>query len=72
MTEHPFHAIFDKIPQPLEFDDKYRRAPKRRSKLSANDKKLALKNALRYLPKDWHDSLKKEFQEELDLSLIHI
>jgi urocanate hydratase len=31
------------------------------------EKKLALRNALRYFPKDWHATLSKEFAEELKL-----
>jgi urocanate hydratase len=40
-------------------------APKRKDLLSADEKKLALRNALRYFPKDWHATLAPEFLEEL-------
>ena len=40
-------------------------APKRKDILSADEKKLALKNALRYFPKDWHQELASEFAKEL-------
>ncbi len=40
-------------------------APKRKDILSLEEKKLALKNALRYFPKDWHTQLAKEFLQEL-------
>ena len=40
-------------------------APKRKDLLSADEKKLALRNALRYFPKDWHAILAPEFWEEL-------
>ncbi|MGM0944269.1 MAG: urocanate hydratase [Bacteroidota bacterium] len=40
-------------------------APKRKDILSLEEKKLALKNALRYLPKEWHKELALEFLEEL-------
>ncbi|MBP6323090.1 MAG: urocanate hydratase, partial [Fusobacteriaceae bacterium] len=54
------------IPQkPLEFDPKIRRAPKRVVKLSQSDIELALKNALRYIPEEFHEELGKEFYEEL-------
>jgi urocanate hydratase len=41
-------------------------APKRKDILSAEEKKLALKNALRYFPKEWHSILAKEFLQELN------
>lgn len=47
------------------FKEGIRRAPKRESKLSASDIKLALKNALRYIPEEYHEQLAPEFLEEL-------
>ncbi|MDD7888072.1 urocanate hydratase [Flavivirga sp. 57AJ16] len=41
------------------------RAPKRKDILSLEEKQLAIKNALRYFPKDWHRELAIEFAEEL-------
>lgn len=41
-------------------------APKRKEILSADEKKLAIRNALRYFPKDWHSELANEFLEELE------
>ena len=41
-------------------------APNRRQILSKKQKKLALKNALRYFPKEHHDVLAEEFLTELD------
>ena len=40
-------------------------APKRKDILSIEEKKLAVRNALRYFPKAWHVELAKEFFEEL-------
>lgn len=40
-------------------------APKRKEILSPEEKKLALKNALRYFPASFHKELLPEFQEEL-------
>ncbi len=40
-------------------------APKRKDILSADEKKLAVRNALRYFPKQWHETLASEFAEEL-------
>lgn len=41
------------------------RAPKRKDILSNDEKRLAIRNALRYFPKKWHEELAKEFAEEL-------
>ncbi|TDQ19417.1 urocanate hydratase [Algoriphagus boseongensis] len=40
-------------------------APKRKDILSPEEKKLALRNALRYFPKELHEELAKEFIQEL-------
>ena len=42
------------------------RAPKRKDVLTPEEKKLALRNALRYFPKSWHRELAKEFLDELN------
>lgn len=57
----------DDIPKEnkIIFDPSLRRAPKRVVKLSADDVELALKNALRYIPEEYHEELGKEFYEEL-------
>ncbi|MGB5498008.1 MAG: urocanate hydratase [Maribacter sp.] len=41
-------------------------APKRKEILSMEEKKLAIRNALRYFPKTWHTELSKEFAMELN------
>ncbi|EQC48456.1 urocanate hydratase [Bacteriovorax sp. BSW11_IV] len=41
-------------------------APKRKQILNADEKKLALKNALRYFPANLHKDLLPEFKEELE------
>jgi urocanate hydratase len=41
------------------------RAPKRKDILSRNEKRLALENALRYFPEEWHKELASEFLREL-------
>ncbi len=58
--------IFKELPQKKEFLDEMRRAPKRYAELSFDDRKLALKNALRYVPEKWHETLAPEFMEELN------
>lgn len=55
-------TIPNKIPKFLEG---IRRAPKRESKLSQSDIKLALNNALRYIPEEYHEELAPEFLDEL-------
>jgi len=41
-------------------------APKRKDILTSDEKKLALQNALRYFPADWHQTLAAEFLQELN------
>lgn len=48
-----------------KFEEGIRRAPRRDSKLSNADVKLALKNALRYIPEEYHEQLAPEFLNEL-------
>ncbi len=57
--------IFKELPSYPKFKEGIRRAPKREFTLSENETKLALKNALRYIPKEWHEKLAPEFLEEL-------
>lgn len=40
-------------------------APKRKDSLSIDEKKLAVRNALRYFPNEWHAELAPEFAQEL-------
>lgn len=40
-------------------------APKRKDILGLEEKKLAVRNALRYFPKAWHEELANEFAQEL-------
>ena len=54
------------LPQPKAFETAINHAPKRKEILSDDEKKLALRNALRYFdPKD-HPVLVKEFSDELE------
>ena len=53
------------LPKAKTPDSKYSHAPKRKDILSAEEKKLALRNALRYFPKEWHAELIEEFRNEL-------
>ena len=53
------------IPQIQALDPNINHAPKRKDILSSEEKKLALKNALRYFPKNQHKVLASEFLNEL-------
>ncbi len=52
-------------PPPGERDPGVSHAPRRRDVLTREEKKLALKNALRYFPERFHEVLAPEFAEEL-------
>jgi urocanate hydratase len=62
-------AILQGIPTELPplpvYDESINHAPKRKDILSKEEKKLAIRNALRYFPARWHSILAKEFAEEL-------
>ncbi|WP_409150878.1 urocanate hydratase [Sphingobacterium sp. BS-2] len=70
MIEKDFkEAILQGIPSELPakaiLDNKVSHAPKRKAILSPEEEKLAIRNALRYFPKEWHSELASEFLEEL-------
>lgn len=54
------------LPQPQAYDKSINHAPKRKDILSVEEKKLALRNALRYFPKKFHATLAPEFADELE------
>jgi urocanate hydratase len=54
------------LPQPKPFDPNINHAPKRKEILSADEKKLAVRNALRYFNAKDHEVLAKEFIDELN------
>jgi urocanate hydratase len=54
------------LPKSKSYDLAINHAPKRKDILSIEEKKLALKNALRYFDPQHHGELIKEFTEELD------
>ncbi len=55
----------EKLPEPMQFEAGIRRAPDRGFRLSPAQTKTALKNALRYIPTQHHETLAPEFLEEL-------
>ena len=59
-------GIPDHLPDTKPFDTSINHAPKRKDILSIDEKKLAVKNALRYFDKKHHALLAKEFAEELN------
>ncbi|HAP42670.1 MAG: urocanate hydratase [Spirochaetes bacterium GWD1_61_31] len=56
---------FDQLPPAPIFQAGIRRAPRREAKLTAAHEQLALRNALRYLPEQFHAQLAPEFLAEL-------
>ena len=70
MTKEEFIAdirggIPEELPELQAYDTKINHAPKRKDILTPEQKKLALRNALRYFPKHLHAALAPEFAEEL-------
>ena len=53
------------LPEPKPYNKSINHAPKRKDILSPEEKVLAIKNALRYFPKEHHQTLAKEFAQEL-------
>lgn len=58
-------GIPDTLPEPMPYDTSVNHAPKRKDILTPEQKKLALRNAVRYFPKHLHAALAPEFAEEL-------
>jgi urocanate hydratase len=54
------------LPNKIRYDLEMNHAPKRKDILSADEKKLALRNALRYFDKKHHAELLLEFVDELE------
>ena len=59
-------GIPSSIPAKINYDFDINHAPKRKEILSSEEKELALRNALRYFPKDQHPELILDFAEELE------
>ena len=54
------------LPEPMPYDNNINHAPKRKEILTAEERQLALRNALRYFPKQLHAQLAPEFIDELN------
>ena len=63
--ESIINGIPRELPPKQERSHARNRAPKRKDILSLVEKKLAIRNALRYFPKEWHSELAIEFAQEL-------
>ena len=59
-------GIPENLPSPKPYDASINHAPKRKDVLLVEEKKLALRNALRYFDKKHHAELIQEFKKELD------
>jgi urocanate hydratase len=71
MTKEQFQQLIkegipSKLPAMPAYDREINHAPKRKDILSHDEKKLALRNALRYFPKKMHAPLIGEFLHELN------
>jgi urocanate hydratase len=63
--EQILQGIPEHLPEKKAFDSSVNHAPRRKDILSADEKKLAVRNALRYFHPRHHDTLAREFYEEL-------
>ncbi|MCD9630573.1 urocanate hydratase, partial [Tenacibaculum maritimum] len=63
--ENILQGIPTELPVKKEYPKEANRAPKRKDILSNKEKQLAIRNALRYFPKKWHEELAAEFADEL-------
>jgi urocanate hydratase len=71
--EQILQGIPAELPARKAYPKDANRAPKRKDILSLEEKQLAIRNALRYFPKDWHKELASEFaQELLDFGRIYM
>ncbi|MDR6528498.1 urocanate hydratase [Chryseobacterium rhizosphaerae] len=59
-------GIPNQLPQPKPYETNINHAPKRKEILGEEEKKLALKNALRYFEPKFHAALIPEFKQELE------
>jgi len=64
--EELLQGIADDLPKLKPYNSEINHAPKRKDILTEDEKKLALKNALRYFDEKHHNTLLPEFKNELD------
>lgn len=65
LRSHVAEGIPEILPPKQPLDSSVDHAPARMQVLTDSEKKLALSNALRYFPEEWHEVLATEFAEEL-------
>jgi len=58
-------GIPTELPAPKPYNPNANHAPKRKDILTKKEKQLAIRNALRYFPENWHATLAPEFADEL-------
>ncbi len=63
--EEILEGIPSYLPEARPYDPRINHAPRRKDILSRSEKALALRNALRYFPKELHAALAPEFAQEL-------
>ena len=63
--EQILQGIPSELPTVKSYPSESNRAPKRKDILSKEEKQLAVRNALRYFPQEWHAELAQEFAQEL-------
>jgi urocanate hydratase len=65
MGTQPYQVELAELPEHQELDPGVRRAPSRGLELNRHDTIVALKNALRYIPVENHETVAPEFLDEL-------
>ncbi|MBO7572361.1 MAG: urocanate hydratase [Bacteroidales bacterium] len=71
MTKEEFQKLIlqgipDTLPEPAVYEPEINHAPIRKQILTNDEKKLAIRNALRYFPAKFHKELAPEFKNELE------
>lgn len=64
--EEILRGIPSELPSKKSYNPNINHAPKRKDILSKEEKALAVRNALRYFPSEWHEELAGEFLSELE------
>lgn len=64
--EQILQGIPEHLPAPKKYNKEIDHAPVRADVLNDDEKKLSVRNALRYFPTEWHKELAVEFLEELE------
>ncbi|AZA77294.1 urocanate hydratase [Chryseobacterium sp. G0186] len=64
--EQILQGIPEHLPAPKKYNKKIDHAPVRADVLNDDEKKLSVRNALRYFPTEWHKELAPEFFNELE------